>query len=123
MQTKFHYSISLEHVLLQGLSFKPHGKIMEFPNQKELSQQGHSLSLCILLLYGCLLLQKAKKLLPPIQILLKKCVLHYKIQEELLKILKKELKGLLVEVKEAEKTEIIGENVAYGEKQKEIDNE
>ncbi|HIH15267.1 MAG: DNA topoisomerase VI subunit B [archaeon GW2011_AR17] len=45
------------------------------------------------------------------------------IEEELLKILKKELKGLLVEVKEAEKTEIIGENVAYGEKQKEIDNE
>ncbi|MDP3728790.1 MAG: DNA topoisomerase VI subunit B, partial [bacterium] len=44
------------------------------------------------------------------------------IEEELLKILKKELKGLMVEVKEAENTKIEGD-VAYGEKQKEIDNE
>ncbi len=45
------------------------------------------------------------------------------IEEELLKILKKELKGLLVEVKEAEKEKMSDEGVAYGEKQKEIDNE
>ncbi|MSR85780.1 DNA topoisomerase VI subunit B [Candidatus Woesearchaeota archaeon] len=45
------------------------------------------------------------------------------IEEELLKILKKELKGLLVEVKEAEKEEITPDGVAYGEKQKGLDNE
>ncbi len=45
------------------------------------------------------------------------------IEEELLKILKKELKGLLAEVKEAEKEKITKEGVAYGEKQESIDNE
>lgn len=44
------------------------------------------------------------------------------IEEELLKILKKELKGLLVEVKEAENTKIEGD-VAYGDKEKEVDHE
>ena len=40
------------------------------------------------------------------------------IQEGLEKTLKKGLKDLLAEVKEAEKTEIKGKNVAFGEKQK-----
>ncbi len=45
------------------------------------------------------------------------------LQEELEKILKKGLKDLLAESKEAEKEEITSEGVAYGEKQKGLDNE
>lgn len=45
------------------------------------------------------------------------------IEAELEKILKKGLKDLLAEVKEAEKEKITKEGVAYGEKQEGIDNE
>jgi len=45
------------------------------------------------------------------------------IQENLQKILKKGLKDLLAEVKEAENTEIKGNNIAFGEKQKTLEVE
>ncbi|MBI5797532.1 DNA topoisomerase VI subunit B [Candidatus Woesearchaeota archaeon] len=45
------------------------------------------------------------------------------LEEELEKILKKGMKDLLAEVRAAENMEIKGENVAYGEKQQEIENE